>query len=69
MSRTTSLSFSILFRLEVNFFSVNIFFHFRMFVYGGYDINEGTLDNLWVIDVESIDPSEEEMVGNSEWKI
>ena len=40
-----------------------------MFVYGGYDINEGTLDNLWVIDVESIDPSEEEMVGNSEWKI
>ena len=26
-----------------------------MYIYGGYDINEGTLDTLWMLDMARVD--------------
>ena len=31
-----------------------------MYIYGGHDIREGSMDNLWVIDLESFDDLDRE---------
>ena len=41
-----------------------------MFIYGGHDIREGSMDNLWMIDLsnlEDLDLDPMEQQGNFKW--
>jgi hypothetical protein len=45
---------------------------YRFFMFGGHDIREGSLSNLWMLDFNKLDDlaaSEEEQEKSCEWKL
>ena len=44
----------------------------KLYIYGGHDIREGSMDNLWVIDLENFDDLDlmpEDQDRTCEWKL
>jgi len=45
---------------------------FRLYIYGGHDIREGTLDNLWMLDLslmDDLDMQPEDQERNCKWQL
>ena len=67
---TTLILFTRKSKFEIN--KVKIFELYRMYIYGGHDIREGSMDNLWVIDLQSFDDLDrepEDQERDCAWKL
>jgi hypothetical protein len=45
---------------------------YRLFIYGGHDIREGSMDNLWVVDLttfDDLDQEPEDQDKDCAWKL
>ena len=44
----------------------------RLYIFGGHDIREGSLKNMWMLDLNDfndLDLAPEDQIGHCEWKL